>query len=62
MYRREIKVGKYRDTVSVEPGSKPFCGSVSVSTDNFLGVECTKDTFCFTNDTLGVSSVDVAQK
>ena len=29
------KVVLYRDTVSVEPGSRPFCGSISVSKDTF---------------------------
>ena len=39
------KAGKYRDTVSVEPGSKQFFGSVSVSESHFLCILCTKDTF-----------------
>ena len=50
------KVGKNRDTVSMEPGSRPFCGSRSVSTDTFLGVAGRKDTFSYTSDTLCVSS------
>ena len=50
-----IKVGKCRDTVSVEPGSRPFLGSVSVSETHFFGVAGKKDTFSYTNDTLRVS-------
>ena len=40
------KAGKYRDTVSVEPGSRQIFDSVSVSKSQFLGIFCTKDTFC----------------
>ena len=39
------KAGKDRDTVSVEPGSRQFFGSVSVSESRFLGISCSKDTF-----------------
>ena len=39
------KAGKYRDTVSVEPVSKSFFGSVSVSESQFLCILGTKDTF-----------------
>ena len=39
------KAGKYRDTVSVEPGSMQFFGSVSVSEIHFLGIFHHKDTF-----------------
>ena len=39
------KAGRYRDTVSVEPGSKPFYGSVSVSETHFFGIFHNKDTF-----------------
>ena len=52
------KAGNYRDTVavSVEPGSKPFCGSVSVSTENFWASSLQKILFAHTNDTLDVST------
>ena len=50
------KAGKYRDTVSVEPGSKPFCGSVSVSTENFWVSSVQKILFAYTNDTLDMST------
>ena len=40
------KAGKDRDTVSVEPGSRRFFGSVSVSESQLLGILCPKDTFC----------------
>ena len=33
------KVVLYRDTVSVEPGSRPFFGPVSVSKDTFMDVD-----------------------
>ena len=33
------KVVLYRDTVSVEPGSRPFSDSVSVLKDTFMGVD-----------------------
>ena len=56
MYDVKCKVGKNRDTVSIEPGSRPFCGSRSVSTDTLLGVAGRKDTFSYTSDTLRVSS------
>ena len=50
------KVVLYRDTVSVEPGSRPFFGSGSVSKDTFMGVVGGKDTFSYTNDTFDVST------
>ena len=59
MYRREIKVGKYRDTVSVEPGSKPFCGSVS--TDNFWVSSVQKILFALLT-TLWVCRVSMSPK
>ena len=40
-----IKAGKDRDNVLVEPGSRRFFGSVSVSERRFLGILCSKDTF-----------------
>ena len=46
----------YRDTVSVEPGSRPFLDSVSVSKDTFMGVAGGKDTFSYTDDTFDVST------
>ena len=49
------KVGKYRDTVSVDPGSRPFCGSVSVSTSQFWGIASRNDSFLYNSDTLDVS-------
>ena len=49
-----IKAGKDRDTVSIEPGSRPFFGSVSVSESQFLCILCTKDTFCSLLKTLYV--------
>ena len=51
----KTKVVLYRDTVSVEPGSRPFLGSVSVSKDTFMSVVGGKDTFSYTNDTFDVS-------
>ena len=51
------KVGKYLDTVPwVKPGSKQFCGSVSVSTENFWVSSEQKILFAFTNDTFDVST------
>ena len=41
----------YRDTVPVEPGSRPFFGPGSVSKDTFTGVVGGKDTFSYTNHT-----------
>ena len=46
---RILKVVLFRDTVSVEPGSRSFLDSVLVSKDTFMvsiGVEGRKDTFC----------------
>ena len=40
-----LKAGKDRDTVSVEPGSRQFFGSVSVSETHFFGIFHNKDTF-----------------
>ena len=34
-----FKVVPYRDTGSVEPGSRPFYGSVSGSQSQFLGID-----------------------
>ena len=50
------KVGKYRDRVSVEPGSQPFCDSVSVSIENVWVSSLQKILFANTNDTLDVST------
>ena len=43
------KAGKDRDTVSVEPGPKQFCGSVS--TENFWVSSVQKILFAYTDDT-----------
>ena len=37
--RVAVKVVLYRDTVLVEPGSRPFFGSGSVSKDTFMGLD-----------------------
>ena len=42
--------------VSVEPGSKPFCDSVSVSTENFLALILQQILFTYTSDTLDVTT------
>ena len=39
------KVALYRDTGSVEPGSRPFFGSVSGSEIQILDIALAKDTF-----------------
>ena len=44
-YKPILKAEKDRDTVSVEPGSKPFFVSESLTKSQFLGIESAKDTF-----------------
>ena len=55
-FKANGKVVLYRDTVSVEPGSRPFFGSGSVSKDTFMAVAGGKDTFSYTDDTFDVST------
>ena len=50
-FNRFCKVGKNRDTVSIEPGSEPVFGSTSVSKDTFASVACVASVDLITNDT-----------
>ena len=45
VYSPPGKDGQYRDTGSVEPGSRQNFGSVSGSENQLLGIFYTKDTF-----------------
>ena len=49
------KIGKYRDTVSVEPGSKPFLARYRSRRANFYVSWELKILFPYTKDTLNVS-------
>ena len=54
-YVLKSKVGKNRETVSIETGSRPLFDSESVSKETFMSVDGVKETFSRTNDSLSLS-------